>query len=227
VKSIDPKWSIELSRGRRPGNPLGASGVRNGIIGQVAFGLPTTVTQQRARYFSLLCWAIDRVASDSRTESLSLSNQRAIVRRIEELVALTSKKYQEEASPDHGLAGVIGSNNLGNKDTWESDPIDLEKFSLRRSDYAADQYNSMLQDFGLKRGELDLTAAGQALAEAVATDVSPDDDRLFEHALSKQIPQATLSELGDRFALQAIYTHPEKHRQERKLLRKALLGYVS
>lgn len=227
MKSIDPKWSIELSRGRRPGNPLGASGVRNGIIGQVAFGLPTTVTQQRARYFSLLCWAIDRVASDSRTESLSLSRQRAVVRRLEELVALTSKKYQEETSPDHGLAGVIGSNNLGNEDTWESDPIDLDEFSLRRSDYAADQYNSMLQDFGLKRGELNLTQAGQTLAEAVATDVSPDDDRLFEHALSKQVPQTTLSELGDSFALQAIYTHPEKHRQERVLLRKALLGYLS
>lgn len=227
MKSIDPKWSIELSRGRRPGNPLGASGVRNGIIGQVAFGLPTTVTQQRARYFSLLCWAINRVASDSRTESHSLSQQRAVVRRIEELVALTSKRYQEEESPDHGLAGVIGSNNLGNEDTWASDPINLEKFSLRRSDYAADQYNSMLQDFGLKRGELNLTAAGQALAEAVTTNVSPDDDRLFEHALSEQIPQATLSELGNSFALQAIYTHPEKHHRERELLRKALLGYVS
>ena len=202
-----------------PIDPLNSNSSRNRVRNLFAHGTITSITL-RLRYLSIFCWAIDQLPED-------VENRYGRLKNIEKLFGLASRFRQLQQNQDgEALRGMDGNSRFSFADE-EFDQIDLADLELLKNDhYAYSQfYENQLQNYLLKRGEFELTAAGTELAAIVDSEIGQDRDRILECARSGEAQRADFEAISQSFANQSLYLEPECD-EERNALQKILLGFV-
>lgn len=215
-----PTWSEKIDERGFPVDPLNANRSRNRVRNLFAHGTITSITL-RLRYASIFCWALDQLSEET-------ENKYAQLKSVEKLFCLSSRYRQLQA--DHGgeaLRGMDGNSRFS-YDEAEFDEMNLEDLELLKNDgYAYSQfYENQLQNFLLKRGEFELTAAGAELAGILESQIGDEGDRVLDCARRGYAERADFEAFSQAFANQSLYLESECEK-ERQALQKVLLGFFN
>ena len=225
--SLEPLWNERISKTGRPEQPLRANTVRIRMEQTISRGITTDV-RARGRYFSGFCWAMYRVRNSSITADLPRADKRILLDGMEEILALASyRRQQTQGKYKDGLSGVTGSSNISDDSLYEGESIDLSKFKLLdNSPYAIRRFQSTLGNFYLKQGRLELTEAGEELAESLDELAGPYFEQIVSAVREGSVSLELLDELADAFTHQGCFTSTENHR-EQDTLQRIILGVIN
>ena len=224
MAGVLPDWSAKIDERGSPIDPLGADRSRNRVVNLFSRGLITSITL-RLRYLSIHAWALRELSR----RSLEDDERYERLKRIEKLFCLTSH-YQhltEDQSRGATVAGMDGVTSVTNYGEEDFDEIHFEEVELLKNDSYAypTYYENLLQKFLLKRGGFELTGAGDALAEILATQLGDEGERIIQCADRGYATREDFEALREPFANQSLYFR-DAHKDERRAFEKVLLGFL-
>lgn len=228
VESLDPAWSTKIDTAGIPRDPLGSDRARNRSVQLFAHGLLTNNTL-RLRYLSLFSWILSEINErETRVEETDIPKD-TYIKNFEKLFALSSQfQRQSQGQEYETVRGITGISRLGGFESPEDfEHLSLDDIELQKNDgYGYEEYEGVLQKFFLKRGGYELTAAGEALAEATGTFLSPAVDDIFQIIENGEVTREQFATLAPDLAIQAIFTDLTRFEDERRILQRVLFGHI-
>jgi hypothetical protein len=216
-----PEWSERVDERGTPTDPLNGNRSRNRLSSLFSHGLITSIPL-RLRYASVFCWAIDQISGEDSEE-----DPYYLIKNVEKLFCLSSR-YQQLDQEQDGVIAAMDGNSRFSYDMDEFDEIILDDLELLKNDgYAYSQfYEGLLQSFLLKRGDLNLTTAGEQVAEIVDGHIGSAGEKILQCASEGRATRQDFEEFSYALGNQSLYLKHE-FEDERHALQKVLLGLLN
>lgn len=218
---FQPSWNEKVDERGALTDPLSGDRSRNRLGSLFSHGLITSTTL-RLRYVSVFCWAIDRMSKEEYEEG----EEYRVIKNVEKLFCLSSR-YQKLQQNQGGVLTGMDGNTRFNYNMEEFDEVVLDDLELLKNDgYAYSQfYEILLQSFLLKRGELELTTAGEEIAAIVREHLGSVEDEILRCAEEGKATREDFESFAYPFANQTLYLE-EEFEDERNALQKVFLGFL-